>query len=238
MPNSDREVPEAVDVADPDAEGAWRRARELLLESLLQPTEVRPPEETGDQQGARGVTASATVRSSAATAVAATISDSPRAMITNSPCRSAKWTGGCPTSDPLAACVATRSVRIASSQMNRSDRRISSRAGEDEREPDPEGQTHPNPSRPKIRGSITFDEELEGQTEDAHDEVGNHKPEDVVTERLVSPVAITNAAAVARSVDTRTTTWVVSAGLSVQVNCVHAHQISQNRTSERSTPSA
>src|SRR6185503_14038539 len=50
-------------------------------------------------------------------------------------------------------------------------------------------------------------------------------------------VAITNAAAVAASVMTRTTTWVVSAGLRVQVNWVHAHQIIQNRTSERSTPS-
>ena len=48
---------------------------------------------------------------------------------------------------------------------------------------------------------------------------------------------MTNAAAVAASVMTRTTTWVVSAGLSVHVNCVHPHQINQNRTRERSTPS-
>jgi hypothetical protein len=49
--------------------------------------------------------------------------------------------------------------------------------------------------------------------------------------------AITNAAAVATRVMTRTRTWVVSAGFSVHVNCVQAHQISQNSTSERRTPS-
>src|SRR6187455_3293261 len=49
--------------------------------------------------------------------------------------------------------------------------------------------------------------------------------------------AMTKAAAVATRVMTRTRTWVVSAGLSVQVNCVQAHQISQNSTSERRTPS-
>jgi hypothetical protein len=48
--------------------------------------------------------------------------------------------------------------------------------------------------------------------------------------------AMTNAAAVAARVTSRTIGWVVSAGLRVQVNWVHAHQISQKRTSERTTP--
>ena len=47
---------------------------------------------------------------------------------------------------------------------------------------------------------------------------------------------MTNAAAVATSVRTRTQSWLVSAGFSVQVNWVHAHQMSQPTRIEWSTP--
>ena len=52
----------------------------------------------------------------------------------------------------------------------------------------------------------------------------------------VTDVAITNAIAVAISVSTRTKSWSVSAGFNVHVNWVHAHQISQNSSTERATP--
>ncbi len=48
---------------------------------------------------------------------------------------------------------------------------------------------------------------------------------------------MTSATPVATRVTTRTAGWVVSAGLSVHVNCVHAHQISQPSTIDRRTPS-
>ena len=54
----------------------------------------------------------------------------------------------------------------------------------------------------------------------------------------VTDAAITNAAAVAARVTTRTRLWSVSAGLSVQVNWVHAHQISQKSSTERPRRSA
>ena len=40
----------------------------------------------------------------------------------------------------------------------------------------------------------------------------------------------------ATNVQTRTSVCVVSAGFSVQVNCVQAHQISQNSSTERAIP--
>ena len=54
--------------------------------------------------------------------------------------------------------------------------------------------------------------------------------------RGVTDVAMMNATPVATSVRTRTRSWVVSAGLSVHVNWVHAHQISQKSRTDRATP--
>ena len=48
---------------------------------------------------------------------------------------------------------------------------------------------------------------------------------------------MTSATPVAASVMIRTTGWVVSAGLSVHVNWVHAHQISQPSRIDRRIPS-
>ena len=48
---------------------------------------------------------------------------------------------------------------------------------------------------------------------------------------------MTSAAPVAASVMIRTVGWVVSAGLSVQVNWVHAHQMIQPSRIDRRTPS-
>ena len=69
------------------------------------------------------------------------------------------------------------------------------------------------------------------------DEVGDREPEGAIEERLLDRGGHHERRSRGGERDDRTTTWVVSAGLSVQVNCVHAHQINQNRTRERSTPS-
>ena len=47
---------------------------------------------------------------------------------------------------------------------------------------------------------------------------------------------MTSATPVATRVTTRTPGWVVSAGFSVHVNCVHAHQISHPSRIDRRTP--
>src|SRR6478736_5688720 len=52
----------------------------------------------------------------------------------------------------------------------------------------------------------------------------------------LTDVAMMNATPVATSVMTRTRSWVVSAGLSVHVNWVQAHQINQNSRIDRATP--
>ena len=48
-------MPKAVRVANPNADIPRRRALELLLESLLEPPEVGPPQEAGNQEGQRGI---------------------------------------------------------------------------------------------------------------------------------------------------------------------------------------
>ena len=49
-PEQHREVPEAVRIAHADPDIPRRGVLELLLESFLEPAEVRPPQEAGDQQ--------------------------------------------------------------------------------------------------------------------------------------------------------------------------------------------
>ena len=52
----------------------------------------------------------------------------------------------------------------------------------------------------------------------------------------VTDLAMKKAIAVATRTTTSTTGWVVSAGLNVQVNWVHAHQTSHATTTARAVP--
>ena len=187
-PEQHREMPEAVRVTYPDPDIPGRGVLELLLESFLEPAEVRPPQEAGNQERKRGIGGQG---------------DGPLVGRDGRACDDQRLAEGDDHEQRVSLGeVAHMDVprapagRLGREQVRqdcqhpdqRSDRGICERAHEDEREPDRRhARPAPDPGCPKVVGSLHLDEDLEGQTEDPHDEVGDRKQEGVVEERLRHP---------------------------------------------------
>ena len=185
IPNSIGKCPRlyASRTRTPTSPGA--RALELLLESFLEPAEVGPPQQAGNQKRQRRVGGQG---------------GGPLVGRDGRACDDQRLADGNDHEQRMSlGHVADVDVprapagRLGREQVRqdcqhpdqRSDRGICQRAHEDEREPDrrPTGPA-PDPGCPKVVGSLHLDEDLEGQTEDAHDEVGDREQHGIVKERL------------------------------------------------------
>ena len=98
------------------------------------------------------------------------------AMITNSACRSAMWPTWMSQVRPLAACVANRSVRIASTQISGRIEDLPARPRGRARARSPTCRPSARSRLPVGRRSAPSRRGPGGQTEDAHDEVGDREP--------------------------------------------------------------
>ena len=165
------------------------RARSSSAASFSQPKYVHHSRHTMTKAAITSLI-NAQVRSASLTAVAATIKDSPSAMITKRPCRSLKCAGRMSQSrpSPLAPLpAASRSAAIAANQ-------IQFRAGGSTNAPastsvspmsDNEAQiSHRSPIDPC---ALEVDAHLETEAEQADHEVRNHEPEGLATRTRGSP---------------------------------------------------
>src|SRR5918994_3287924 len=87
-----------------------------------------------------------------------------------------------------------------------------------------------------VGAAFAIDTSLEIEPQRTHDDIWDGEPQGIVVVGSGTDAAITKAVPVAARVIVRTARWVVSAGLRVHVNWVHAHQISQNSSRDRTAP--
>ena len=163
-PEQHREMSEAVRVAHPDPDIPGRGVLELLLEPFLEPAEVGPPQQAGNQESQRGIGGQV---------------EGPLVGRDGRACDDQRLAEGNDHEQRMSlGHVADVDVprapagRLCREQVRedcqhpdqRSDRGICQRAHEDEREPD---RRHagpaPDPGCPRVVGPLHLDEDLEGR---------------------------------------------------------------------------